>query len=77
MARSQREEDAIFKLGNLGARSWLSWHILQRGADVATFFGLRGFVKTEAAVNRLSGALLAWSILRDRKKHKEGQSDGA
>lgn len=64
----QREQDRLTELGNLGARSWLSYQIFCRGADLATILGMGGFRRTEAAINRLSGTLLARSIRRDRRK---------
>lgn len=66
----KRHQDVLLKLGSVGARSWLSRQILERGADVGTAFGVLGFERAESAITSATGRLLAWSIRRDRRAHR-------
>jgi hypothetical protein len=62
--------DTLTKLGNLGARSFRSRLILELGADISTFFGLRGLHGVEKMVVAAAGKLLAWSIRLDRRSKR-------
>ena len=73
---NERDEEILAKLGNMGARSWLSRQILERGADLATFFGMRGMARVEDRINCATGRLLAWSIRRDRRRWKDTAPEG-